>query len=356
MTPLFCFFLQAASAAADSRQNEIVQLLERDRNIPHAQSTSQAASYRRNVETILGAEENVYRVAWVSHGLHYSCTTSPATDQILCLQVPYGSRMHFQLLGKDEVLPIDEFVAQDRWQAYMAAYMAYDETPGIEKALFRPPYLRRSVDESLALENRAGIRAHSGMGVHFCLRTLRKFFVKGGEDWFVRKPRQVSANATAKKRGSLTFREWHQTRFDSLPARDPTPPPSPPPPQRIDAQTVPEAKPDAKTDEESAEKGQADEKTSTATAPAEPTASGSVPTSEGAEEQPKSSDVSASASATAKPAAAPEPTSSAAMDVDEPTGGSAEVKASEEMAKPAASGPVTTSSNSAAAPTQSSPA
>lgn len=43
-----------------------MKLLERDRSIPHALSVSQAGSYRQKVETLLGAEENVYRVAWVS--------------------------------------------------------------------------------------------------------------------------------------------------------------------------------------------------------------------------------------------------------------------------------------------------
>lgn len=248
------------------------------------------------------------------------------------------------------MLPIDEFVAQDRWQEYMTAYMAYDETPGIERALFRKPYLKRSVDESLALENRAGIRAYSGMGIHFCLRTLRKFFVKGGEDWFVRKPRQANVSATTKNRGPSKFRAWHQSKFDSLPARDPTPQPSPP--HHTDAQTVPEVKREASTDEQSRKQESTEEKASTSTAPAEPATSASVPTGGDGAGEAKSSDASASVTATS--AGPAEPANSTAMEVDEPAGGNIEVKATEERAQHVASDPAT--GTSAAAPSQAGPA
>lgn len=74
----------------------------------------------------------------------------------------------------------------------------------------------RHLDLSLSLGDRSQIRAKSGLQIRFCLRTLRKFFVKGGEDWFVRRPRQMQKLKTAQS-WQNKFSSWHQKRFQDLP-------------------------------------------------------------------------------------------------------------------------------------------
>lgn len=220
---------QALNCIADPGQQQIFDLLKKDREMP-SPTRSQAVMYREDAQVSLGPEENVYRICWVR--LHLSASD----DDVLIFrskQEPRRSRLSFQLLGKDELQKQDEERAQERWEAYMTSYMNFEETPGIDKTIFRVPYLKRyafsriavetifltvvvcrCIDAGLGLEDHRKRQGHSGMQMKFCLRTLRKFFEPHTEDWFAR---PVPKRNSPSKNWVRTFEDWHSKTFNDLP-------------------------------------------------------------------------------------------------------------------------------------------
>lgn len=173
----------------------MLDLLLKERQKSSTSQTEQL-SYRKNVLTVLGAEENLYRIEWM----------------------PHQSILNFQLLGKDELLPDDEQAAQDRWQAYMTGFMGAPETPGLDRTLLRSPYLSKHVKSSLdKLPDQS--KAASALQMRFCLRSLRMFFVKGGDDWFVKPvPPPSKQKAAPLKQWSEKFNAFLQKKEVELAA------------------------------------------------------------------------------------------------------------------------------------------
>ena len=50
-----------------------------------------------------------------------------------------------QLIGKDEPSIDDSEAVAERWRAYLDAYVADGDTPGVPQAHLRRPFLRRYV-------------------------------------------------------------------------------------------------------------------------------------------------------------------------------------------------------------------
>ncbi|KAJ8517134.1 hypothetical protein ONZ45_g5671 [Pleurotus djamor] len=154
---------QVQSIFADSKSQELLENLKRDRNIP-SPSTQDLVSSRKNAEKVLGPDENLFRIDWL----------------------PDSKTITIQLLGKDDSSFDDSEVLTGRWQAYLNSYISTDVTEGVPLNKMRPPFLQRNYRASS--QDSAPLDAHAlgGLQIKVCTRTYRLFFVANTEDVLVR--------------------------------------------------------------------------------------------------------------------------------------------------------------------------
>ncbi|KAF8527835.1 hypothetical protein BU17DRAFT_73529 [Hysterangium stoloniferum] len=143
---------------SDSKNKELVQLLQRERENPSGLIQDQI-NYRRKAETITGLDEHLYRIDYLPDSRTYT----------------------IQLLGKDDVRDDDTPAMMDRWERYMASYLdtSFSSTIPLKS---KRPFLRRTLrPEKVAPD--AAVIAKIGLQSQVCLRTYRLFFVSRSEDW-----------------------------------------------------------------------------------------------------------------------------------------------------------------------------
>jgi len=154
---------QVQTIVADSKSQELFSLLRHER-ASTAFSNQQLISYRREAESIIGAEENVYRICWL---------------------MP-SNIMQIQLLGKDDISTDDATTLTERWRHYIESYTLPHQTEGLPFEI-KAPFLQRSIRPnpdgpilSSAYISRARLQ------IKVCIRTYRLFFVGGTEDFYWR--------------------------------------------------------------------------------------------------------------------------------------------------------------------------
>ena len=113
---------QSQAALADSKSQELLELLVQDRAHPDRSTASQQKSYRAQAEGAIGNDENLYRFEWV----------------------PERSSLAVQLVGKDSIPADDLETAEREWAAYLERFVLSETTPGIGVTP-RTPYLKRFV-------------------------------------------------------------------------------------------------------------------------------------------------------------------------------------------------------------------
>lgn len=107
---------------ADSKAQDLMDLLQQDRAHPDRSTPQQQIFYRSQAESALGSDENLYRFQWT----------------------PKSRELAVQLLGKDSVPVEDSVFAEREWAAYLESFVLSDTTIGVDATKLRP-YLTRCV-------------------------------------------------------------------------------------------------------------------------------------------------------------------------------------------------------------------
>ncbi|KAG1789779.1 uncharacterized protein HD556DRAFT_1243377 [Suillus plorans] len=155
---------QVQIVLADSRSQELFELLKRDRALQVPTIQDQLNS-RRFAENLLGPDENIFRIDWL----------------------PDTKTMTIQLLGKDDSRIDDSEMLAERWQAYVDSFVSSPVTEGISQSRVGRPFLRKNVPPS-ATASTPAVLARSALETKVCVRTYRLFFVSGTEDFLWRIP------------------------------------------------------------------------------------------------------------------------------------------------------------------------
>jgi paired amphipathic helix protein Sin3a len=92
---------QVQAVIADPKSQELLESLKRERSL-QAPTTHDRINQRHQAEKVLGPDENVFRIDWLSE----------------------SKAMTIQLIGKDDGNVDDTEVLTNRWQAYVDAYVS----------------------------------------------------------------------------------------------------------------------------------------------------------------------------------------------------------------------------------------
>jgi paired amphipathic helix protein Sin3a len=196
---------QVQIVLADSRSQELFELLKRDRALQVPTIQDQLNS-RRFAENLLGPDENIFRIDWL----------------------PDAKTMTIQLLGKDDSRIDDSEMLAERWQAYVDSFVSSPVTEGISQSRVRRPFLRKNIPPS-ATANTPAVLARSALETKVCVRTYRLFFVPGTEDFLWRIPSKMDLVTTGReeelrrKWWAMKVKAWELGLLASLKAKEQTP-------------------------------------------------------------------------------------------------------------------------------------
>ncbi|KIJ63064.1 hypothetical protein HYDPIDRAFT_93065 [Hydnomerulius pinastri MD-312] len=161
---LGAFIKQVQLVLADPRSQDLLELLRRDRALSTPTTQDQTNS-RRLAESIMGPDENPYRVDWVQ-------TTKTVT---------------IQLLGKDDSRAYDAEILAERWQSYIDSYVSGDSTQGLPISRLQRPFSKKNLPPSVQ-NTTPDVLARGSLEIRVCVRTYRLFYVPHTEDYLSRIP------------------------------------------------------------------------------------------------------------------------------------------------------------------------
>ncbi|KAK9242525.1 hypothetical protein V1506DRAFT_509342 [Lipomyces tetrasporus] len=155
---------------SDAKCSEIIMLYDKDRHLPKTVPREQIV-YRLQVQTILGADENIFR-------LELNETTSA---------------LSIQLIDQDDLTLNDAASADEKWKYYLTSYVMSAPTEGVPVSKVRMPFLRRHIpqedvegDDNSEAGSKPNTYSKSGLRVRICMNTYKMFFEENSEDVFVR--------------------------------------------------------------------------------------------------------------------------------------------------------------------------
>ncbi|KXN85581.1 Paired amphipathic helix protein pst1 [Leucoagaricus sp. SymC.cos] len=177
---------QVQAIIADSRSQELLEILKRERSLASFTSQDQINS-RRSAEKILGPDENLFHIDWLSD----------------------SKMMTIQLIGKDDSSFDDAEVLTGRWQAYTDSYVSSENTAGVPHARVRSPFLRRNIPAKVR-DVQPDVVTQDGQEIKVCVRTYRLFFVPEKEDylWKFRSKAEMEEVAVNLKKRNALRRKW----------------------------------------------------------------------------------------------------------------------------------------------------
>ncbi|KAF9445685.1 hypothetical protein P691DRAFT_805298 [Macrolepiota fuliginosa MF-IS2] len=177
---------QVQAVIADSRSQELLEILKRDCSLASFASQDQINS-RRSAEKILGPDENLFRIDWLSD----------------------SKMMAIQLIGKDDSSFDDAEVLTGRWQAYIDSYVSSENTAGVSHSRVNHPYLRRNIPAKVR-DTQPEVITQDGQEIKVCVRTYRLFYVPEKEDflWKVRSRDEVEDAAVNLKKRNALRKRW----------------------------------------------------------------------------------------------------------------------------------------------------
>ncbi|KAF5351246.1 hypothetical protein D9756_008445 [Leucocoprinus leucothites] len=177
---------QVQAIIADSRSQELLEILKRERSLANFTSQDQINS-RRGAEKILGPDENLFRIDWLSD----------------------SKMMTIQLIGKDDSSFDDAEVLTGRWQAYIDSYVSSENTAGVSHARVRSPYLRRNIPTKVR-DTQPEVITQDGQEIKVCVRTYRLFYVPEREDylWKLRSKAEMEVVAVNLKKRNTLRKSW----------------------------------------------------------------------------------------------------------------------------------------------------
>ncbi|PWN54288.1 hypothetical protein IE53DRAFT_383137, partial [Violaceomyces palustris] len=192
----------------DSKCQELQTLMEKDRSRPQSDVSNyrQQIANRMAAESVIGKDENMFRVEWVS-----------STSTLL-----------IQMLSRDDLTLDDARTAEQRWLYYISSYCLWTPTEGLP-AEAGAPFLKRTLPPNAALENDppgTSYVTRSGLEIRVCIRTYRLFFVHDTEDVFIRlrDPTEVEEYEKkaeeANKRRKSKWSKWLESRRAAIDGPD----------------------------------------------------------------------------------------------------------------------------------------
>ncbi|KAF9041264.1 hypothetical protein BJ165DRAFT_1349868 [Panaeolus papilionaceus] len=186
---------QVQAVIVDPKSQELLEHLKRERSLA-APTTQDRINHRRNVEKVLGPDENAFRIDWLSD----------------------SKTMTIQLIGKDDSNYDDSEVLTGRWQSYIDAYVSGENTDGVPQIRVRRPFLRKNLPPSVR-ETVPDTASQDGLEIKVCLRTYRLFYVSRTEDfmWRYRTKDEVDSISKQLKARNELRRKWLETAKASAP-------------------------------------------------------------------------------------------------------------------------------------------
>ncbi|KAK0442132.1 histone deacetylase complex, SIN3 component [Armillaria borealis] len=170
---------------ADSKSQELLETLKRDRSIPSL-TTQDYLNSRHNAEKVLGPDENLFRIDWL----------------------PESKKVTMQLIGKDDSSFDDSEVLTGRWQAYIKSYTQTGPTTDVPQTKIRRPFLRKNLPATIPTE--PNIKTSDGLKIKVCVRTYRLFFVSDSEDylWKIRQQEDVQKATENLRARNVLRKKW----------------------------------------------------------------------------------------------------------------------------------------------------
>ena len=118
------------------KSQELFALLQRDRAAEKT-TVRQQIAYRMQAESVIGSDENVFKIEYVS--CHFA---NRAGVQLNHLQHTQDDSITIQLLGREDLTIDDAETAQDKWKQYIESYALVHATEGLPHRVDRP-FLQR---------------------------------------------------------------------------------------------------------------------------------------------------------------------------------------------------------------------
>ncbi|KAK0482436.1 histone deacetylase complex, SIN3 component [Armillaria novae-zelandiae] len=170
---------------ADSKSQELLETLKRDRSIPSL-TTQDYLNSRHNAEKVLGPDENLFRIDWL----------------------PESKKVTMQLIGKDDSSFDDSEVLTGRWQAYIKSYTQTGPTADVPQTKIRRPFLRKNLPATIPTD--PNIKTSDGLKIKVCVRTYRLFFVSDSEDylWKIRQQEDVQKATENLRARNILRKKW----------------------------------------------------------------------------------------------------------------------------------------------------
>ncbi|KAF8156921.1 hypothetical protein B0H34DRAFT_711197 [Crassisporium funariophilum] len=185
---------QVQAVISDPKSQQLLDNLKKERSMV-SPTTQDRINIRRKAENIIGPDENVFRVDWVSD----SKTTT------------------IQLIGKDDSSYDDSELLHSRWESYMDTY-ASSESSESSRERIRRPYLRRNLPAAIR-DAPLELSSQDGLEVKVCIQTYRLFYVPRKEDfmWKYRSKEEMERNARHLQARNASRRTWIEAvRLNSL--------------------------------------------------------------------------------------------------------------------------------------------
>jgi paired amphipathic helix protein Sin3a len=177
---------QVQTVIADPKSQDLLEALKRERGLAFP-TTQDRLNYQHQAENVLGPDENVFRIDWLSD----------------------LKMMTIQLIGKDD----DNFdyteALTGRWQSYIDAFVLGETTEGVSQGRVRRPFLRKNISAAVR-ETQPDVSSQDGLEIKICLQTYRLFYVPHTEDfmWRYRRKQETEKNAQQLKLRNAMRRKW----------------------------------------------------------------------------------------------------------------------------------------------------
>ncbi|KAF9075605.1 hypothetical protein BDP27DRAFT_1315333 [Rhodocollybia butyracea] len=159
-------------------------------------TTQEQINNRRNVEKVLGPDENMFRIDWLTE------------EKLLTVQ----------LIGKDDSSYDDSEVLTGRWQSYIDSYVTDEVTTSVTPQKVDKPFLGRNLRRSKSLPN-WDIIGSDALEIKVCVRTYRLFYVSDTEDYMcsVRRKEDYVSILPALKRSQQARKSWIERNQREVP-------------------------------------------------------------------------------------------------------------------------------------------
>lgn len=196
---------------SDHKSQELQSMMENDRG----QDYKDHIARRMKAESIVGKDENLYRIEWLPS------LPSAASDED---QSTLDGTLLVQLLSRDDLTLDAEFdsgSAQEKWLYYISSYTLWTPTEGLSREA-KGPFLDRSlkVRREIGDDTGTAYRTRNGLEIKVCISTYRLFFGQDSEDYFARlltkktRDRQVRKLKSLDNKRVIRFNQWLQSKAE----------------------------------------------------------------------------------------------------------------------------------------------